>query len=190
MLNPFVKYANLSDEALMKRFRNRDNKALEELYKRYYKRLLHFSTKMLNNDRETASDMVQDVFLKLVNSPEKFNTKKKFKSWIFTITANECRKHYRLKPMKNIEKAEIEISTQEENNNENLSFFINKLDRQLEQLSERHKEAFVLKYTQNLSIQEIAEIQDCALGTVKSRLHYTTKFLAENLSQYKSMLIQ
>ncbi|MDA9262161.1 sigma-70 family RNA polymerase sigma factor, partial [bacterium] len=63
-----------------------------------------------------------------------------------------------------------------------------KMDKQLEQLSDRHKEAFILKHNQDFSLQEIAELQNCALGTVKSRLHYTTKFLAENLSQYKSML--
>lgn len=189
MLNPFLTYTKLSDEALMNRLQNRDNKALEELYKRYYKRLYHFSIKMLNNDRETANDITQDVFLKLVNFPDKFNLEKKFKSWIYTITANECRKHFRLKPTKNIEEQEIAIDIQEDNR-ENLSIFMKKLENQLEQLSDRHKEAFILKHNQNFSLQEIAEIQDCALGTVKSRLHYTTKFLAENLSQYKSMLIQ
>ena len=190
MLNPFVTYTKLSDEALMKRLQNRDNKALEELYNRYFKKLYYFSIKMLNNDKETANDMVQDVFLKLVDSPDKFNTEKKFKSWIYTITANECRKHYRLKPMRNIDNEEIEITlhNEVENNSESLSFFVQKMDKQLEQLSDRHKEAFILKHNQDFSLQEIAELQNCALGTVKSRLHYTTKFLAENLSQYKSML--
>ncbi|MDB4088284.1 RNA polymerase sigma factor [Flavobacteriales bacterium] len=183
-------YTKLSDEALMKRLQNRDNKALEELYNRYFKKLYYFSIKMLNNDKETANDMVQDVFLKLVDSPDKFNTEKKFKSWIYTITANECRKHYRLKPMRNIDNEEIEITlhNEVENNSESLSFFVQKMDKQLEQLSDRHKEAFILKHNQDFSLQEIAELQNCALGTVKSRLHYTTKFLAENLSQYKSML--
>lgn len=188
MLNAFSNYTRISDEALMKRLQNRDNKALEELYNRYFKKLYYFSIKMLNNDRETANDMVQDVFLKLVESPEKFNTDKKFKSWIYTITANECRKFYRLKPMQNIEDEEINEVSFEENNTENLSVFMKKLDNQLEQLSDRHKEAFILKHNQNFTLQEIAEIQECALGTVKSRLHYTTKFLAENLAQYKSML--
>lgn len=190
MLNPFVSYKKSSDEALMKRLQNRDNKALEELYHRYYKKLYHFSIKMLNNDTETANDIVQDVFMKLVESPHKFNLDKKFKSWVFTITANECRKLFRIKPMKTIEDKEFEISIEEENNSENLSLFMQKLDHKLEELSERHKEAFILKYNQDFSLQEIAELQDCALGTVKSRLHYTIKFLAENLSQYKSMLIK
>ncbi|MEN8928797.1 MAG: sigma-70 family RNA polymerase sigma factor [Flavobacteriales bacterium] len=188
MLNPFVSYKKQSDEALMKRLQNRDNKALEELYDRYYKRLYHFSIKMLNNDKEIANDITQDVFLKLVKSPNKFNVTKKFKPWIYTLTANECRKHYRLKPTQKIYNLEFEDMAAE-NNKENLSLFMQKLDFQLEQLSEKHKEAFILKNNQNCSLQEIAEIQNCALGTVKSRLHYSTKFLAENLAQYKSMLI-
>lgn len=188
MLNPFVTYKKLTDEQLMKRLQNRDNKALEELYNRYYKKLYHFSIKMLNN-KEIANDMVQDVFLKLVNAPDKFDTDKKFKSWVFTLTANECRKHYRLKPAQTIDNQELAIPILETDNQEQLSFFLQKLEHQLEQLSDRHKEAFILKYKQNCSLQEIAEIQNCALGTVKSRLHYTTKYLAENLSQYKSMLI-
>lgn len=188
MLNPFVKYITLSDEALMKRLQNRDNKALEELYNRYFKLLYFFSVKMLNNNRELANDVVQEVFLKLVEHPEKFELSKTFKPWIYTITANECRKTYRLKPLMTLKDQEISFSESDKSNDTSLVLFMSKLDHQLNQVSERHKEAFLLKHVQNFSLQEIAEIQECALGTVKSRLYYTTKFLSENLSTYKTLL--
>lgn len=143
---------------------------------------------MLNNNSETANDVIQDVFLRLLQSPDKFNVNQKFKSWIYTVTANDCRKTYRAKSFEKIDNTITEniISTNEQK--EDLSLFMKELNKQLMQLSERHREAFILKYSENFSLQEIADIQECALGTVKSRLHYSTKYLAENLHQHKSIL--
>lgn len=90
----FVRYNSISDEALMKRLQNRDIKAFDFIYTRYYSKLILFANKMLN-DKDLAKDVIQDVFYRVLHHPEKFNVAKKFSSWIFTVVANECRKKFR-----------------------------------------------------------------------------------------------
>ena len=183
-----VKYTNLSDEALMKRLQNREIKAFDVIYKRYYQKLYYFILKMTRNNKDVSSDIIQDVFYKVLNSPHKFNINKKFHPWIFTVTANECRKYFRFPIHENIEdKTNVETSefTIEKLD---LTIFKRKIDVLLEEVNDRQKEAFILRHQESFTLQEIAEIQDCAIGTIKSRLHYTTKYLADNLKVYKTLL--
>ena len=66
-----------------------------------------------------------------------------------------------------------------------LKSFIGELYLFLEDMDDDHRSAFLLRYGNNLSIKEIAEIQDCPEGTIKSRLYYTMKYLSERLNVYK-----
>lgn len=183
-----VKYSNLSDEALMKRLQNQDIKAFDTIYKRYYQKLYYFILKMTRNNKNISNDIIQDVFYKILNSPHKFDINKKFHPWIFTVTANECKKHFRFPIHENLEdnfKGEIPEFTIEKLD---LTVFKQKIDLLLEEVNDRQKEAFILRHQESFTLQEIAEIQNCALGTIKSRLHYTTKYLADNLEPYKTLL--
>jgi RNA polymerase sigma-70 factor (ECF subfamily) len=143
---------------------------------------------MTRNNKDVSNDIIQDVFYKVLNSPHKFNVNKKFHPWIFTVTANECRKHFRfpvhesIEDKTNVETSEFTIEKLD------LTVFKRKIDVLLEEVNDRQKEAFILRHQESFTLQEIAEIQDCAIGTIKSRLHYTTKYLADNLEVYKALL--
>ena len=63
-----------------------------------------------------------------------------------------------------------------------------RLKEELEQLKEKHREVFTLRHEQGLSMKEIADILGINEGTVKSRLHYTTKYLAEKLVEFKTII--
>ena len=91
----FSTYKNKSDEELMERFQGGDHTAFETLYRRYSKRLLHFVYRMLNHDEPRAQDVLQEVFTRIVEQPMRFDTSRSFKPWIFTVTANACRKEFR-----------------------------------------------------------------------------------------------
>ena len=69
--------------------------ALEELHRRYSKKLLGYFIKMLNKDVDLAQDFVQELFLKLLEKKHLFNPEKKFYSWVFTIASNMCKTAYR-----------------------------------------------------------------------------------------------
>jgi RNA polymerase sigma-70 factor (ECF subfamily) len=66
-----------------------------------------------------------------------------------------------------------------------LKSFIGELYHFLENVDDDHRSAFLLRYGNNLSIKEIAEILECPEGTIKSRLYYTMKYLSEKLTVYK-----
>jgi len=182
------RFAIYNDEELMFYLSNGEVLAFDELYFRYSKRLMVYFTRMMNFDKDLAEDALQDLFLKIAEHPEKFDRSRSFKTWIFSVASNTCKNFYRHK--------QVVIRSQEEMYHDakvNESSFIklaNKLDALefrkmldeiLEELPPEKKEAFILKYQEEKSIAEIAFIQNCPEGSVKSRLHYTLKILEEKL---------
>ncbi|MDP3557479.1 MAG: sigma-70 family RNA polymerase sigma factor [Bacteroidota bacterium] len=186
-------FSLLSDEELMFCLRNGEVLAFDELYFRYNKRLLGYFIRMLNFDKALAEDALQDLFLKIAEAPEKFDTSRSFKTWIFSVASNSCKNFYRHK--------KIVLECNEEikyiNGNVSDSVFLNTaskmdatifrkmLEEVLNEMSAEKKEAFILKYQEEKTISEIALIQGCPEGSVKSRLHYTIKVLEEKLKIFK-----
>lgn len=181
------KQTTSSDEQLMELVQRGSEPAFNELYQRYSQRLLFFMYKMLQQDEAKAQDLLQDVFLKVVEAPEKFDAHRSFKTWIFTVAANSCKNYFRaqktarlaseqLAPV--LETAPVFSSSQ--------PIFEEQLQLALQQLAPVYQETFLLKYKEGLSLKEIAAVLDCPLGTVKSRLHSATKKLAQELAPYKA----
>ena len=183
--------AKHSDEVLMDRFKNGSQKAFTQLYNRYSEQLLRFMYRMVNNDELLAQDLLHDVFVRLIENPEKFDTNRNFKSWIYTVVSNECKKQYRKTPTHNID--------DHTNNIEDPSCVLTKMDEErfkkvlgteLSHLSFEHRSCFVLRYQEKFTIKEISDVMDCAEGTVKSRLHYTIKQLANKLAIFNPIEIE
>lgn len=174
---------------LVTRFKNGSKKAFDELYKRYSKTLLNLMFHLLNRDEALAQDLLHDVFVRLIEFPEKFDTSRNFKSWIFTVATNECRKQYRRPPNQSLEDVD-ENDVLESNcvvNNLDQAQFKQMLAIQLKELSFEQRSCFVLRYQEKLSIKEISDVLNCAEGTVKSRLHYTTKLLSNKLAIFNPL---
>lgn len=181
--------AQRSDEALMQQVQQGSELAFNELYRRYSRRILFFMYKMLRQDEAKAQDLLQDIFLKIVEAPEKFDTSKSFKTWIFTVAANHCKNYFRSQKggFAALEQApvgveEAPIIQLEQPQQE----FQQQLQKALNELPYLYKEAFMLKHKEGLSLKEIAIVMDCPLGTVKSRLNSATKKLSNLLTSYKT----
>lgn len=176
----------------MKFIAAKDVRAFDELYIRYHKRLYFFMLKLLNNNQERAEDFLQDIFLTIVERPELFDADKKFYTWVFTIAANKCRTEYRnLKP--EISTDHTEVSGTYSNVEELIAqvdagMFLQHLGRALDDLNFDHKETFILRFQEGFSIQEIAVMMNCSVGTVKSRIYYSTRKLANDLDAFKTLL--
>lgn len=168
-----------------------DEAAFNELYSRYSQRILYYMYKMLRQDEAKAQDLMQDVFLKIVEAPEKFDVQKSFKTWIFTVAANLCKNYFRSQKGGTVSLYNTTITEEKvfafENKEQHL-LFEQKLNIAINELPLQYKEAFILKHKEGLSLKEIATIMACPLGTVKSRLNSATKKLAEKLSEYKSII--
>lgn len=187
------KFSLLSDEELMFCLSNGEELAFDEIYERYSKRLLGYFIRMLNFDKELAEDALQDLFLKIAEAPEKFDKSRSFKTWIFSVASNSCKNYYRHKKIVSESVDEIRYI----NENVDDAAFLNTackidavvfrkmLEEILNDLSVEKKEAFILKYQEEKTIAEIALIQNCPEGSVKSRLHYTIKVLEEKLKIFK-----
>ncbi len=178
-------YRQLSDEVLMLHIKKCNNKAFDELYNRYSKILLNFFYKKLYGDQEKANDLLQDLFLKIIEKPELFDTNKKFSTWIYTVAYNMCKNVYRSNIIK---EKNYDINLLKElptfdkfNNKYDVDFFIDSLNTELNKISKKHKQTFNLRHKDMLSIKEISIVMNCSEGTVKSRLFYATKELSKKL---------
>ena len=89
------KFSIYSDEELMTFICRGEVEAFDEVYERYGKRLFVYFTRMLNFNRAAAEDALQDLFMKIAESPQKFDTSRSFKTWIFSVASNTCKNHYR-----------------------------------------------------------------------------------------------
>ena len=174
-----------TDEGLMQLIANGKSNAFDELYLRYGKRMYNYFLRMLRQDTEKAMDFTQDLFLKIIEKPKAFDPSRKFKTWIYTVASNMCKNEYRRHQNHN---THLGIEEQQFNYDANYIFdeidqaiFNEALSKAIDGIGGLHQECFVLRYQEDLSVREIAEVLDCPEGTVKSRLFYTLKKLSEQL---------
>ncbi len=176
-------YKELADEKLLRAIVNGNAKAFNELYRRYSERMLYYFYRMLGKDRELAEDFLQDLFFKIIDKPHFFDTSRKFSTWIFSIAYNQCKNEYRSRNVRNIvEKVDNpDCFPQDEPDATESPYRLEDVFDCLSQFDETHRTAFLLKYREGLSIDEISAILDLPKGTVKSRLFYTRKKIQERL---------
>lgn len=177
----------LSDESLMEHFQNGSHQAFSALYQRYNQRLLYFMYRLVQQDEALAQDMLHDIFTRLVERPELFDTTRNFKSWIFTVAANECKKQYRKERTVQLDGIELSESEMLAFDKLEMVSFKGALQKELEKLTYEHRCTFILRYQEKLSLHEISEIMDCPKGTVKSRIYYSLKILSQRLAIYNPL---
>ncbi len=184
------KYELLTDEELMGQIVAGVTAAFDALYDRYSERMLYYFYRMLGRDEKQAQDFLQDLFIKIVEKPEAFDVKRKFSTWIYTLAGNMCKNEYR---RLEVRRNGAVIIKRRNGNGSSLPRIESEMDNEefekhlwatLDTLDETKKSTFLLRHQEHCSIKEISEIMDVSEGTVKSRLFYTTKKLAEKLSIY------
>jgi len=187
------KYTSLSDEELMKALSKGDQRAFDELYKRFYAQLLGYFKNMLWGDREKAEDMVHDIFAKIIKNPDYFDTNRSFRTWLFSVASNMCKNEYKKQAVRKNTSTGVEYYRYISSSTNVLAEvqdiqFQQAFEENLAKMDEKHREVFALRHLEGLSMKEIAEVMEINEGTVKSRLFYATKFLAEKLKVYNPVL--
>lgn len=182
-------YRSKTDEELMGLLTNGVQAAFDELYERYSRRMLNFFYRMLNNDREKAEDMLHDLFLKIIERPYSFDDSRTFCAWFYTLAGNMVRNEYRSMQVRS-EHKQYSLLANDEPTGENgeridREIFDTKLALELEKLDPEAQLLIRLRFSEEMSVKQIAEIIDCPEGTVKSRLFYLTKQLGKRLEIYK-----
>jgi RNA polymerase sigma-70 factor (ECF subfamily) len=189
---PRLRIQALDDAGVVEAFLGGEERAFTELVNRYQTRLLNFIYRTVG-DRERAEDLVQEVFIRVYRHLHRFDRSKKFSTWVYTIASNLAKNELRnrsrnplvlFQTMKNTWEDEDRPLQFEDPQSRPDDMFRKRHLRQLvehtvAQLPEHHREVFVLRELEGKSYEEIAEITDCNLGTVKSRLNRARNAFAE-----------
>tara|TARA_B110000211_G_C13954723_1_gene497781 strand:- start:39 stop:626 length:588 start_codon:yes stop_codon:yes gene_type:complete len=187
-------YKTYSDEDLMSLFIKGDWEAFKQIYERYGTFLVNYFNSKLWQDREKSEDFTQELFRKIIDRPAMFDVTKKFKTWLFTIASNMCKNEYKRVEIRKNHRNDLPIGFEAKDCNElqdktiDKKLFSKSLQFELNKLNDKHKDVFVLRHFDGLSLKEIAEVLEINEGTVKSRLHHATKSLASKLELYRKII--
>jgi RNA polymerase sigma-70 factor (ECF subfamily) len=176
-----------SDEELMRRICRAERKAFELLYERYFDKLVWFARGFVDGTH-AAEDIVQEVFLKIIERPEQFDPGKKFSTWVYTVTANSCRQALRNEQnrLRIIRENNASYPAETENAREihDTELLQKNISAAYESMNEKEKNIYTLRFGQELSIKEIAGIIQIPEGSVKSGIYYLLKKIAQHVKDF------
>jgi|TARA_R110001592_G_scaffold38971_7_gene128470 RNA polymerase sigma-70 factor (ECF subfamily) len=176
----------LSDEELVQRANIElfhTTVAYEELMRRYQRTLFNVCARYLGNERD-ADDVCQEVMLKVLHGLRQFEGKAKFKTWLYSITYNECITQYRKEKRKRRLFDALSLHPQEEETGEQEAGQITdsaSLDRWLVHVNQVDREILVLRFVAELEFQEIADIMRMGLSATKMRYKRALEKLRSHL---------
>src|SRR5262245_17958519 len=170
-----------SDEALVARVAHGDRHALQLLFGRHRQRVYRFALRLAGNDA-TAEDIVSEVFLELWRRAASFERRAQLATWLLAITRNKALSALRVRVDQPLDAAMAEAMpdsaiTAEDSVEASERSAV--LRRCLERLSPAHREIIDLVYYHEKSVDEVAAIIGVSAATVKTRMFYARRRLAE-----------
>jgi RNA polymerase sigma-70 factor (ECF subfamily) len=187
----------MDDSEVVTAFLGGEERAFTELVERYQTRLLNFIYRTIG-DREKAEDLVQEVFIRVYRHLHRFDRSKKFSTWAYTIASNLAKNELRnrsrnpLVLFQTIQKSyqdddrpiEFEDPASRPDDMYHRRHLRQIVEETVAKLPEHHRNVFVLRELEGKSYEEIAEITECNLGTVKSRLNRARNSFAEIIAPF------
>ena len=192
---------NTTDEKLIELFiSSKDERAFEEIVNRYADKIYRLAFK-ITRDYYSAEEILQEVFLTLINKIDTFRGESKFSSWLYRVTANAAYMHLRAQ-----KKYENDVSLEDYvpyDENGTLmgrikaKDWIDRPDKALlseeameiiekavNELPEPYRVVFHLRDVEGFSNQEVSEVLGLSVPALKSRLHRARLYLRDKLSDY------
>lgn len=187
------------DSVIVKQVQAGDVAAFDRLIVKYRERLYGVIYHMTSN-REDASDLTQDAFIKAFQAINRFQGQSSFFTWLYRIAINATLSHLRKNRFKSFLSLDT-VNSEEPVSQELISALTDKtgadrdafvhelqekLNEAMQKLSIKHRTVITLFEIDGLSHQEIADVMDCSIGTVRSRLHYAKQLLQAEMKAYIS----
>jgi RNA polymerase sigma-70 factor (ECF subfamily) len=174
-------FSELTDEELILEFQsNGTEKAFEILVQRFKNPLTNYVYRFLG-DYDSCVDVVQDTFVKVYRYKDNYSSLAKFSTWIYTIAGNLARTEYQRKRRRNFfsinsfgeEEKNFDIPDESYRPDTHTDMKIKSeiIQKALLKVKDSYREAVILRDVQELSYEEIAEIMQIEIGTVKSRIN-------------------
>jgi RNA polymerase sigma-70 factor (ECF subfamily) len=185
-----------ADWVVVKKVQAGDVAAFDKLILKYRERVYSIIYNLCAN-REDAADLTQGTFIKAFQSINRFQGQSSFFTWLYRIAVNATLTHLRKNKLRTF--FSFERITEEDKSSEILEALTDKrgadreafvkelqekLNEALQKLSINHRMVVTLFEIDGLSHNEIAEIMNCSVGTVRSRLHYAKQLLQAELQSY------
>lgn len=173
--------------------RNGDRDAFEQLVDLYKDKIYHLAYRMLGQSHE-AEDVLQETFLRVFANLDKYDPNRKFSTWIYRIGNNLCidrlrkrRKAYSLDAESGDHEgidgyAMYRGSERSPEEQYVLSEMQLNVRNAIDKLPEKYKSVVVLRYLHDLSLQEISEVLDLPVTTIKTRVHRGREYLRQKLN--------
>jgi RNA polymerase sigma-70 factor (ECF subfamily) len=187
--------ASVQDDALViSQARRGEEQAFAELLHRYRAPVFNLCLRMLKN-RDDAEDLAQDVFIKVFGMLDRYDERYAFRSWLFKIASNQCIDFIRKNRVKLLSLDEPlaykgeEIERQfpadgptpaERLEEKELGVVLREVT---DELPPHYRSMIVLRHQEHLSYEEIAQLMELPLGTVKARIHRARAMMKEKLSR-------
>jgi len=180
---------------LVKKAKEGDNKAFEELVKRTQDKIYNLGLKLLGN-KEDVLDLLQETYIKAYESLPKFEGRSSFSTWLYKIATNfalmklrkEKYKKISIDEIKEVSDGNYKLEIPDWSNspyfqykNEELKEILNEA---INSLPPKYKTIFILHDIEGFSIPEISEILSLSIPTIKTRIHRSRLYLREKLSEY------
>lgn len=187
----------ISDEELMCMFQNGDTIAFDMLFERYKIPIFNFIYRMLNREKGSAEDLLQEIFIKIVKGKDLYEPRAKFSTWLFAITRNHCLNFLKSKRYSEA-KNTISLDGQYKNSKFSLSDklairednFRNIEDKEMLEILEeavsilpdKYREVFILHAIEGFTHKEISEVLKINPATVRTDYRRAKLMLKEKLS--------
>ena len=178
---------NFGETNLLADCKNGDREAFETLYNLHQRKVFSIALNFFGGDIDKASDVTQQVFLKIFTRLSDFRGQSEFTTWLYRITINSCideqRKNRRFFGLPDFfGLADTKMKTDEKLQQKEISAEVQAV---MASLKPKFRLPILLKYVEGLSYDEIAKVLDCSIGTVSSRLNRGHKMLANKLGHLK-----
>jgi RNA polymerase sigma factor (sigma-70 family) len=169
-----------------------DQKAFAELFQKY-EQPLYFHILKIVRDREIIEDMLQEIFLKAFDNIASYNPDYAFSTWLYRITTNHSIDYLRKKRLKTMSLDEpvqtkdgvmsIEVADDDSHTDDKIirDQRAKILTEALDSLPDKYKEIIRMRHMDELSYQEISELLDLPLGTVKAHIFRARELLYKYL---------
>lgn len=162
---------HLYERLLVIRCQTGDESAFRELVDRYTPRLAYYLRKTVPQ-RDRIDDLLQETWLDVFRQLPRLQSAAAFAVWVYRIARGKAARDWREQNRLPLASAQEEPASAEDEGPLFSPAQADRIHEALDRLTPDHREVLVLRFLEDLTYEEIAEVLGCQLGTVRSRLHY------------------
>lgn len=171
--------------------RSGDREAMHELYVENQRRVFSIALNFFDGDRDKAEDVTQQVFVKLLKNIN-FNGQSEFSTWLYRLTVNQCidetRKSRRLISFGDWFTPAEPVVRMSLNDGIDANQLSSEVRAVIASLKPKYRLPILLRYLEELSYEQIANVLEISIGTVSSRINRGHKMLATKLGHLRGQI--